>query len=134
MERFSQREGFEEFREEHKRNVDELFTGRAFNSSKSNGYELKLSLNVLVNDDQFGIHFANGRYDLREKKFAARLDLFTSGTKWINYDFTTDETTESLMQTVHGTLSKIFLEPEPDALELITFELAKSIFCAPVDN
>jgi phage/plasmid-associated DNA primase len=96
---------------------------------------LELSLNVPVNDDQFGIHFANGRYDLREKKFAARLDPFTSGlfvTKWINYDFTTDETTESLMQTVHGTLSKIFLEP--DALEYITFELAKSIVCAPVDN
>jgi hypothetical protein len=34
------------------------------------------------------------------------------------------------MQTVHGTLSKIFLEP--DALEFITFELAKSIVCAPV--
>jgi hypothetical protein len=97
MERFSQREGFEEFREEHKKNVDELLTGSALNGSKISGYELKLSLNVPVNEDQFGIHFANGRYDLRGKEFAPRLDPFTCGlfvTKWINYDFTTDETTE----------------------------------------
>ena len=60
MERFSQREGFEEFWEQHKRNADE--------------YAIEIIINVRVNDDQF----ANGRYDLREKKFAARLDPFTS--------------------------------------------------------
>jgi hypothetical protein len=54
------------------KNVDELLTGSAFNGSKINGYELKLSLNVPVNDDQFGIHFANCRYDFRGKEFAAR--------------------------------------------------------------
>jgi hypothetical protein len=135
MERFTYREGFEEFEENHKKDVKELLSGSLFNGNKVNSSAIKLSKIVDLDNDPTGIHFSNGRFDLLSQSFSPRPDPFSSGlyiTKCIDYEFTANDTTENMIEMMHTVLSQVFLQPE--ALEFITFEVAKSIICAPVDN
>jgi hypothetical protein len=98
---------WEKFKERYPKHIKGLQTGSIFSGSKIDNYITKLSKNYILNQDSSGIHFSNGRFDLPTATFTPREDPGVKGhyiTKFIEYDFVTDDLTLTLTLFFFGHL------------------------------
>lgn len=128
--------------------LTDLFNGKVFTPQMVESYLTqftKKTFGVKLNDDKHGVHFANGRFDLKQGEFGPRYNPFDNPgspfiTQCIDYPYTWDydadevkvKEREDFYNEINATLSNIFTEP--DVLHYILYKIGKALVVDSHEN